>query len=564
MIKATVFVGSTDIEVARRRRRRVGRPVRGAVLAALVLALPGMAAASPEGERLLDDVAAAMGGRDAILGVRTLQADGYGMEAYFWGGGNITADRDAPQKWAENPNFSAIWDFANDRYRTQYRHNFLFPFGGTFGHSFAVSAWGIDGEVGYTIGPTGTAARLAEWTPHGGAWFKPDGAVFRRYESLSHPLAAVRAVLAGRAVPENVRIEDGAPVVDLVIDEGYVTLGIEPQTMLPRWVRWTAPHQNLGEVVITTTFVGYQDFDGVQLPFTWVARIDWRNTLIQTRLLDGYYLNSSKTPDIAAPAAVRAQPLPPAAPQAAPITATKIADGLWHLNPGGHTVIEFADHLAIFEMGGSTAQARAAIAFANGLVPGKPLTHLIVSHHHFDHTLGFRAAVEAGLTVISHWGNEEILRDMATRPAPNFADLVPNPNGALLKFVPVRGRLRLEDETMTLDVYEVVKHNHMANAVFAYAPKSRTFIEADLATPANQFSFWAEAYEDNLEHYGLEVDMVSPNHVARPMTHEETLAWIAEGVPRALARCEELLTIGRPIPGCPPYIYRDWDGRVRR
>ncbi len=53
-------------------------------------------------------------------------------------------------------------------------------------------------------------------------------------------------------------------------------------------------------------------------------------------------------------------------------------------------------------MSGTVAQARAAIALANTLVPGKPLTHLIVSHHHFDHTLGFRTAVEAGLTVISH------------------------------------------------------------------------------------------------------------------------------------------------------------------
>jgi hypothetical protein len=185
-----------------------------------------------------------------------------------------------------------------------------------------------------------------------------------------------------------------------------------------------------------------------------------------------------------------------------------------------------------------------------------------VSHHHFDHTLGFRAAVEAGLTVISHRGNEGILTDMAARPAPNFPDLVPNTNGAPLKFVPVEGHLRLQDERMTLDIYEVVKHNHMANAVFAYAPASRTFIEADLATPANQFSFWAEAYEDNLEHYGLEVDTVSPNHVARPMTHAETLAWIAEGVPRALARCEELAALGRPVPGCPPYIYRDWRSRL--
>ena len=526
-----------------------------------LLALQGAASASPEGERLIDEVARAMGGSEAILAVRTLQADGYGMEAYFWGGGNVTADPRAPQKWAENPSFSSVWDFANARYRTQYRHNFLFPFGGTFGHSFSLSAWGVDGDVGYTVSPAGAGTRLAEWTT-GGAWFKPDGTRFRRYESLSHPLAAVRAVLAGAAVPENVRIEEGAPVLDLTLDGGYVTLGIEPRTQLPRWIRWTVPHQNLGEVVITTTFTGYQNWDGVQLPFAWSSRIDWRDTLIQTRMLDGYYVNSEKTPSIAAPAAVLAQPVPAASPPAAPITATKVADGVWHFNPGGHTVIEFADHLVIFEMGGSVAQARATIAQANTLVPGKRLTHLIVSHHHFDHTLGLRAAVEAGLTVISHWGNEEILGDMAARPAPNFAGIVPNPNGAPLKFVPVNGHLRLQDERMTLDIYEVVKHNHMANAVFAYAPASRTFIEADLATPANQFSFWAEAYEDNLEHYGLSVDMVSPNHVARPMTHEQTLAWIAEGVPRALARCDELAALGRPVPGCPPYIYRDWLSRL--
>jgi hypothetical protein len=45
------------------------------------------------------------------------------------------------------------------------------------------------------------------------------------------------------------------------------------------------------------------------------------------------------------------------------------------------------------------------------------------------------------------------------------------------------------------------------------------------------------------------------------MTHAETLAWIAEGVPRALARCAELAALGRPVPGCPPYIYRDWRER---
>jgi hypothetical protein len=46
--------------------------------------------------------------------------------------------------------------------------------------------------------------------------------------------------------------------------------------------------------------------------------------------------------------------------------------------------------------------------------------------------------------------------------------------------------------------------------------------------------------------------MVSPNHVNHPMTHRETLEWIAAGVPNALARCEEYAERGRNLPGCPP------------
>jgi glyoxylase-like metal-dependent hydrolase (beta-lactamase superfamily II) len=330
---------------------------------------------------------------------------------------------------------------------------------------------------------------------------------------------------------------------------------------LPRSVSWIAPHQNLGQVVITTTFVGYQEWGGVKLPLTWTSRIDWRDTLIQTRMLDGYYINSDRMPDISVPESIAAQRAPSGVSQAVPIVATEVADGIWHLNPGGHTVIEFDDHLVIFELGGSVAQTRAVIEFVNGLVPGKPLTHLIVSHHHFDHTSGFRAAIEAGLSVISHRGNEPILREMAARTAPDFGPLAALPDGGTFEFVPVDGTLRLQDERMTLDIHAVVRHNHMANAVFAYAPDSRTFIEADLATPANQFSFWAESYEDNLEHYGLDVAMVSPNHVARPMTHQETLDWIAQGVPAALERCAEYEELGRNLPGCPPFIFREWGDR---
>jgi hypothetical protein len=532
--------------------------------AAIVLSIshsgPVKAQGTQQARGLIDRVAEAMGGEQAILAIRTLEANGYGMEAYFWGGGNVTGDPEAVQKWAENPNLASVWDFDNGRYRTQYRHNFLFPFGGIFGHSFGLSAWGVDGDVGYTLAASGNGQRLPEWTTSG-SWFKPDGRVFREFESLTHPLAAVRASLVGDVTPVNYRIENGIEIIDLSMAEGSVTMAVDADTSLPRSVSWIAPHQNLGQVVITTSFVGYQDWGGVKLPLTWSSRIDWRDTLIQTRMLDGYYINSDRTPDISVPESIAAQRAPSGVSQAAPIAATEVADGIWHLNPGGHTVVEFDDHLVIFELGGSVAQTRAVIGFVNGLVPGKPLTHLIVSHHHFDHTSGFRAAIEAGLSVISHRGNEPILREMAARAAPDFGELAALADGGTFEFVPVDGTLRLQDERMTLDIYSVVRHNHMANAVFAYAPDSRTFIEADLATPANQFSFWAESYEDNLEHYGLDVAMVSPNHVARPMTHEETLDWIAQGVPAALERCADYEELGRNLPGCPPYIFREWGHR---
>lgn len=122
------------------------------LLNAFVVLCPALAMArstqgTPQAEALMDRVAEAMGGAQAILDVRTMEATGYGMEAYFWGGGNVTGDPDAAQKWAENPDMTAVWDFENDRYVTRYRHNFLFPFGGIFGHSFSLSSWGIEADL---------------------------------------------------------------------------------------------------------------------------------------------------------------------------------------------------------------------------------------------------------------------------------------------------------------------------------------------------------------------------------------------------------------------------------
>ena len=53
--------------------------------------------ASPERQLVLR-AAEALGGLDRVMALKTLQIIGYGELAYMNGGGNITADPDAPQK----------------------------------------------------------------------------------------------------------------------------------------------------------------------------------------------------------------------------------------------------------------------------------------------------------------------------------------------------------------------------------------------------------------------------------------------------------------------------------
>jgi len=76
----------------------------------------------------------------------------------------------------------------------------------------------------------------------------------------------------------------------------------------------------------------------------------------------------------------------------------------------------------MYEVNGSEAAVLARIKQAGPLVPGKPLTHAIMSHHHDDHASGLRAAVSAGLTLISHYTNEETFRELTERKTTKYHD----------------------------------------------------------------------------------------------------------------------------------------------
>ncbi|HEX6999562.1 MAG TPA: MBL fold metallo-hydrolase [Gammaproteobacteria bacterium] len=483
--------------------------------ASIVLATPA-AAQEDAARRLLESTAEAMGGLQRLRGVRNFVLTGFGQRLYQDGGGNVTGDPDAPPKWRAVADAQRTFDLVDGRALNQERQSFMFPFAAPFGLSWNRTA-----------------------TLQTGA------------DLLDHPLPAVLEALAPGTALGAVTLEGGRSVVQFTIEDGTpIWMAIDPATGLPAWTRRIVPHVNLGDVAVTTHFTGYVPHEGVQLPYGLMKRLDWRDQITLMFQVDSYRID------------VPEEQLPPfadsargGAPRAAEreVTVTGLADGVWDVRVGnnGGAVIEFDDHLVMFEAGGSPADTLARIDAANELVPGKAVTAVIVSHHHFDHTAGLRAAVSRGLAVISHAGNEGIIREMIERPAVVFPDaLAMSPHE--LQFIPVNEHLVLEDETRRLDVYHVVGHSHMANAVFAYLPEARIMMEGDLGDAGWTWHWWAGALSANIEAYGLDpVRNVAVHGPPGGLPIEETLANIQRQAEAAQAFCAEQVEAGSYVFGCP-------------
>ncbi len=528
-------------------KRVVVLSVAVAVSTGLAIRLAGQATA-PE-RQLVTRAAEALGGRDRVLALKTLQIVGYGELAYFNGGGNITGDPDAPQKWQKVLDYTRTIDLEHGRSRVQQRLKMDFVFASTIGQlGLNRTSETLDGDVAYNIGGGFLAA------PQSGAPRpQPAGAAAvrqRRVELLAHPITIVRAALDATSKLSNLRKQGNLQLVDVTVRQGdTLTLAVNATTSLPAWVSYVGPNANLGDVTYRTAFAGYVPEKGVQLPTGFATTIDFRN-IVQSKLYVDRNIVDAPIDDLSAPASVRAATPPQGAPGggAATLKPMKVADHVWYMN--GNTFFEFDDHLTMVEANRQDAALQAILAVVNTLVPGKRVTQVIQSHHHFDHSVGLRAAVAQGLTIISRRGNEGIFREMVARPARLFPDALgrsPKP----LSFIPVDDHLKLKDSTNEIDIYHVVGNYHMADAVIVHVPASNLLVEADLTTQEWDFNWWGDSLMNNIEHRRIKVDTNLAVHAQKPYPLSEVVAAIERQVRNTQAFCRRAAEAQFFQPGCP-------------
>jgi glyoxylase-like metal-dependent hydrolase (beta-lactamase superfamily II) len=465
------------------------RPI---TFALLTLVLFPACATPTEEQRFVNDAAAALGGAERLLAVKTLVIEGEGTHYNL---GQDVAPGASGQTWAVTEYRRAI-DVANERARTELSRVPKFTYWQGLAPQRQVQ--GVDKAIGYNVNASGVASRVAQ-----------AAADDRRAELLRHPLIAVRAALDPAARVTNVRNEGGQATADVITADGRsFTLAIDGSTKLPTRVSTAGSHANLGDVIITTTFAEYQSVSGVQLPARLVTKTDEFTTAdvrLKKQAVD------ADTGDLAAPAAAASAALP--VPQPPNVTVEEVSPGVWLLAGGSHhsALVEFSDHLMLIDAPQNDARTLAVIAKARELRPGKPLTHVVNSHHHFDHSGGVRAAVSEGLTIITHEGNVAFFEEMAKRPHTRVPDALakkPQP----LKIEAVGDERVITDGAVMVRLYSI-PGEHSETMLMAYLPRERALVVIDVYEPGKgPHMFLRPFVEDLKKRKNLRVERIIPLH----------------------------------------------------
>jgi len=460
----------------------------------LVIAAAAVSACSqPPEKQIVADAASALGGQSRILAVKTLVIEGEGTNGNL--GQDMTMDASSQQFVLSG--YKRAVDEVNLRARTEQTRTPNFAY--FQGPQAQKQVLGVDGDVGYNIAPNGTATRVSNAV-----------AKDRRAEIYHHPIKIVRAALDPGAKLENPRTAGNERVVDVTTSNGLTfTLATDAATNLPTRVVSMTDNTNLGDVAIETSFADYEDVAGLKLPKHLTTKTDKYKTAeirVTRQAIDG------ETGDLAAPPAAASAPAI-AAPPPATVTAEELAKGIWFLGGQSHhsVLVEFADHLTLIEAPQNDTRALAVIAKAKSLRPEKPLTQVINTHHHFDHSGGIRAAVAEGLTVITHKANAAFYQDAVARPhtiVPDALAKAPKP----LSVTPVDEELELKDGTMTVNVYHVAGNPHSDTMLMAYFPKEKILVEVDAYSPGSAVQPYAANLKENISRRGLKVDRVVPLH----------------------------------------------------
>ena len=268
------------------------------------------------------------------------------------------------------------------------------------------------------------------------------------------------------------------------------------------------PHPVSGDTASSIQFSNYQDVGGVKFPM----RIQ--------QTLGGFAVLDLTVSEVKPNSAVAFEVPALVAAFAENVVATKAAEGVWHLAGGSHNsvAIEMKDSVIVVESPLYDGRAVPMLAEAKKLAAGKPVTFVVNSHHHFDHSGGLRAAAAAGAALVT----SELARPFFEAALANGNAIKPDAlqlSGKKAVVTGVSGKRSFTDGSRTVDVYYIEGSVHAEGFLMVHLPKEKILIEADAYTPGAPNSAPPAKPNDlhvnlvqNMERLKLGVEQILPLH----------------------------------------------------
>lgn len=150
-------------------------------------------------------------------------------------------------------------------------------------------------------------------------------------------------------------------------------------------------------------------------------------------------------------------------------------------------VVEQESGLIAVDPGLEDLKSEAMIAWMNQRFPGKPVSHVILTHHHVDHVGGVRPFVAAGAAVVAHEAARDYYLANFSRTGrtvmPDALDR--NPVPAKVLGVKAGQSLRLEDPQRPVSVYPVF-NRHSSDGLAVLVENEGVLYNGDLYSPGNK------------------------------------------------------------------------------
>jgi glyoxylase-like metal-dependent hydrolase (beta-lactamase superfamily II) len=167
------------------------------------------------------------------------------------------------------------------------------------------------------------------------------------------------------------------------------------------------------------------------------------------------------------------------------VQAQSVGNGVTHLRGGSHNslVIEQANGVVVVEAPLYEARAKAIYSWITTNIPGKQVTHLVLSHHHRDHAAAARTFVARGAKiVVGALAQPHYASSFRAARTIDPDELATTPRAAQFEIVPIGGEITIPDATRPVRVIHVPS-THASDMVIAYAPNQQVLFVSDIYSP---------------------------------------------------------------------------------